>query len=90
MLDALEQSGREDRTLIIFTADNGLAIAQHGFIGKQSLYEHSVKIPLVLAGCGLPRGESREQMVYMQDIVPTVYEIAGIDKPSSNEFNLPI
>lgn len=87
ILETLEQSGRADNTLIILTADNGLAMGRHGFIGKQSLYEHSVKIPLVIAGCGLPKGEHREQMVYMQDIVPTMYEVAGIEAPKGTDFH---
>ncbi len=87
ILEALERSGRADRTIIILSADNGLAMGQHGLLGKQSLYEHSVRVPLVIAGCGLPKGERREQMVYLQDIVPTVYEIAGIEKPEHTDFN---
>ncbi len=86
VLETLEKSGRADNTLIILAADNGLAMGKHGFLGKQSLYEHSVRIPLVISGCGLPKGESRDQMVYLQDLVPTVYDLVGIDKPKNVEF----
>lgn len=86
ILETLDKSGRADNTLIILAADNGLAMGKHGFLGKQNLYEHSVRIPLVIAGCGLPKGERREQMVYMQDIVPTVYDLVGIETPESVDF----
>ncbi|MFI3248512.1 MAG: sulfatase-like hydrolase/transferase [Rikenellaceae bacterium] len=87
ILEALESSGRADNTLIILTADNGLAMGKHGFLGKQSLYDHSMRVPLVIAGCGLPKGERRDQMVYMQDIVPTMYEVAGVEAPEGTDFN---
>ncbi len=86
ILEALEASGRADNTLIVFAADNGLSVGQHGLLGKQSMYEHSMKVPLVFVGCGLPEGQMRTQLTYMQDLVPTVYEIAGVDAPETMEF----
>ncbi len=86
ILEALEASGRADNTLIVFSADNGLALGHHGLLGKQNMYEHSMKVPLVFIGCGLPEGETRSQLTYMQDLVPTVYEIIGIEAPSTMEF----
>ncbi|MFI3286128.1 MAG: sulfatase-like hydrolase/transferase [Rikenellaceae bacterium] len=86
ILKALEESGRADNTLIVFSADNGIAIGKHGLMGKQSMYDHSLKVPLVFAGCGLPQGETRTQLTYMQDLVPTVLEIAGVQPPESMDF----
>ncbi len=86
ILDALERSGRADNTLIVFSADNGIALGKHGLMGKQSMYDHSLKVPLVFAGCGLPEGETRTQLTYMQDLVPTVMEIAGVEKPKGMDF----
>ncbi len=86
IMEALEKSGRADKTLIVFAADNGIAIGSHGLMGKQSMYDHSLKVPLVFAGCGLPKGEVRTQLTYMQDLVPTVMEIAGVEKPESMDF----
>lgn len=43
---------------MIDTADHGLALGSHGLLGKQSLYEHSMKCPLVVAGPGVPAGKS--------------------------------
>ncbi len=86
ILEALEKCGRADNTLIVMTADNGLAMGRHGFIGKQSLYEHSLKIPFVIAGCGLPKNESRSQMIYMQDVVPTLDELLGFEGAERTDF----
>ena len=86
IMEALKKSGRADNTLIVFSADNGIAIGKHGLMGKQSMYDHSVKVPLVFAGCGLPKGEVRTQLTYMQDLVPTVMEVAGAKKPESVDF----
>ena len=47
ILNALEKTGRAKNTIIIFASDNGLALGQHGLLGKQSLYDHSVRVPLI-------------------------------------------
>jgi arylsulfatase A-like enzyme len=49
-------------------------------MGKQSLYEHSMKAPLFVSGPGIPKGES-EALVYLYDIFPTVCDLNGIDVP---------
>jgi len=46
----------EPRRIVVFAADHGLAMGSHGLLGKQSLYEHSMKSPLVVAGPGFPTG----------------------------------
>ena len=58
ILAALEKSGQADNTIIIFAADNGLALGSHGLLGKQSVFEHSMRTPLIIAGPGIPRGKS--------------------------------
>lgn len=86
LMEALGRSGRAENTLVVLSADNGLAMGRHGLLGKQSMYEHSVRVPLVIAGCGLPKGQKRNSLVYLQDLVPTIYEAVGIEKPSHVEF----
>ncbi|NND35395.1 MAG: sulfatase-like hydrolase/transferase, partial [Saprospiraceae bacterium] len=87
MLDALEASGKMENTYIFFTADHGLAVGQHGLIGKQTLYDHSIRVPLIVCGPDMPKGEKRSQDVYLQDIMATSLELAGIEKPNYVEFN---
>jgi arylsulfatase A-like enzyme len=86
ILDALEASGQAENTYIIFTADHGLAVGHHGFIGKQNMYEHSLRPPLIIAGPGVPRGKRIDARVYLQDIMPTTLELAGIPVPDEVEF----
>ncbi len=86
IFEALEKNGMLENTLIVFSADNGLALGKHGLVGKQSMYDHSMKVPLVFAGCGLPEGESRDQLVYLQDLVPTIYDLIGVETPEGVEY----
>ncbi|MFC5411954.1 sulfatase-like hydrolase/transferase [Larkinella bovis] len=87
ILRALAQSGKLDNTYIFFTADHGLAVGHHGLLGKQSQFDHSVRAPLVAIGPTIPKGEKRNQQVYLQDIMATTYELAGATKPSHVYFN---
>jgi len=86
ILEALEKSGQYDNTLIIFASDNGLAVGRHGLIGKQNIYEHSVRVPMVIAGPGIPRGETRDALCYLFDIYPTLCGLAGLPVPATVEF----
>lgn len=85
VLAALEKKGILDNTIIVYAGDNGLAIGQHGLMGKQNIYEHSVKVPLILAGPGIPAGQIREQFVYLFDIFPTLCALTGTPVPASVE-----
>jgi arylsulfatase A-like enzyme len=80
ILKALEDSGDLKNTLLVFTSDNGLAVGSHGLFGKQSLYEHSMGVPLIFCGPGVPRGRS-PALAYLFDIFPTVCELAGVPAP---------
>lgn len=86
ILAALDKTGKRENTYIFFTADNGLAIGAHGLFGKQSLFEHSAKVPLVVAGPGVPQDKRVAAPVYLQDIVPTSVELAGADIPPQVQF----
>lgn len=86
MLDALEQSGRLDNTIIIFTADHGLAVGHHGLAGKQNMYEHSMRAPFVISGPGIAKGKSLDTPIYLQDAMATALELAGSEKPDHVEF----
>ncbi len=87
ILDALEASGQADETYIFFSADHGLSVGQHGLIGKQSLYDHSMRVPLMISGPGIPKGKKVDTDVYLQDLMPTSLELAGIEKPDYVQFN---
>jgi arylsulfatase A-like enzyme len=86
ILQALEENGLRDETLIVFASDNGLALGRHGLMGKQNVYEHSTRVPLIIAGPGIPLGEIRDQLCYLFDIYPTLCELAGLAIPDHVEF----
>jgi choline-sulfatase len=86
ILDAIDQSGKSDNTYIFFTADHGLGVGQHGLVGKQNMYDHSVRVPLMVYGKGIPENIRLDMPVYLQDIMPSTLELAGIEVPDYVEF----
>jgi arylsulfatase A-like enzyme len=86
ILDALEKSGHADNTIVVFASDNGLALGSHGLTGKQNVYEHSVRVPLIVRGPGIPKGEIRTQLCYLYDIHPTLCDRAGLKVPETVQF----
>ncbi len=50
VLQKLEENGQRDNTYIVFTADHGLSVGHHGLIGKQNMYDHSIRVPFAIAG----------------------------------------
>ena len=78
---ALKELGQLDNTIILFSADQGIAIGSHGLLGKQNLYDAGMKSPLIFAGPGIPHGAS-DALVYLLDIYPTVLELVGATKPA--------
>jgi len=87
ILAALEKTGKKDNTYIIFSADHGLACGNHGLIGKQNMYDHSMKPPLIVVGPNVPKNEQREALVYLQDVMATTLDLANVAKPEYVEFN---
>ena len=70
-----------DNTLIIYAADNGLAIGSHGLLGKQNLYEHSTKVPLIISGPGIPKDKTSDALVYLFDLFPTLVDYLEFPMP---------
>ena len=86
ILDALEKSSAASNTYIIFTADHGLSCGEHGLMGKQNLYDASVRVPFIVAGPEVPAGKKNDAPVYVQDAMPTVLNLAGADVPEGTGF----
>ncbi|MFN0084787.1 MAG: sulfatase-like hydrolase/transferase [Blastocatellia bacterium] len=80
LLQTLKELKLEENTMIVFSADQGIAIGSHGLLGKQNLYDHSMKSPLFFAGPGIPRGRS-DALVYLLDIYPTIADLVGAPLP---------
>jgi arylsulfatase A-like enzyme len=85
ILETLEKSGLKENTLIVFAGDNGLAVGQHGLLGKQNLYEHSIRVPMIISGPGVPVNKKTEGFTYLSDITPTIMDYMQVQRPSSVE-----
>ncbi|MBN1936073.1 MAG: sulfatase-like hydrolase/transferase [Anaerolineae bacterium] len=85
VIEALEAKGVLDDTVIVFAGDNGLALGQHGLMGKQSMYEHSLRVPLVFCGPGIPQGKKSDAFCYLFDIYPTLCDLINVPLPDTVE-----
>ncbi|PQV50216.1 arylsulfatase A-like enzyme [Jejuia pallidilutea] len=83
ILKALEVSGQADNTIIVLAGDNGLALGQHGLLGKQNVYEHSVSVPMVFCGPNIPKNQKKDALAYLHDIFPTLCGLTGLEIPES-------
>ena len=85
VLQTLEAIGQLDNTIVIYTADHGLAVGQHGLFGKQNLYSHSIRVPSIFVGPGVPEGQSVDTLTYLYDVFPTVCDLTKVDCPDTVE-----
>ena len=75
---AVEDTGRIDNTLVIFTSDNGLSNYEHRWQGKQVPYEESIRVPLIVAMPGqIPAATMSDALVSNVDLAPTIADFAG-------------
>lgn len=86
ILDVLEKTGQARNTIVIVTGDHGLAVGEHGLMGKQNLYDCSVRVPFIIAGPGITAGRRLDAMVYQHSLFPTLCDLAGIAIPATVQF----
>jgi len=85
VLDQLQEMGELENTYVFYTSDHGIAIGRHGLQGKQNLYEHTWRVPMIVRGPGIPAASRRAGNIYLLDILATLCDLAGVDIPASNE-----
>jgi arylsulfatase A-like enzyme len=85
ILDALEASPHAASTIVVFSGDSGVARGSHGLIGKQNCYEHSMRVPLIIAGPGIPAGRTTDALCYLFDVLPTLGARCGVTAPATSE-----
>lgn len=85
VLDRLEELGELDDTYVVYTSDHGIAIGRHGLQGKQNLYEHTWRVPLIVKGPGIAPGSRARGNVYLLDVLATLCELAAVEAPATNE-----
>lgn len=85
VIQSLKDSGKYENTLIVFAGDSGLAVGNHGLLGKQNIYdEDGIHVPFMLAGGVIEqKGVSVEGYSYIHDIFPTICDLVDIPIPSS-------
>ncbi len=83
VLKTLDDLKLSDNTIIVYAADHGLALGSHGLLGKQSMYEHSIRCPLIFAGPGIRPGQTTNSMTYLLDVGPTLLELTNVDSQES-------
>ncbi|MFM7541207.1 MAG: sulfatase-like hydrolase/transferase [Planctomycetota bacterium] len=85
ILDALAKSPHAANTIVVYAADSGVARGAHGLIGKQNLYEESLRVPLIMSGPGIARDKRAAAMCYLFDVMPTLGALCGVKGPETSE-----
>lgn len=85
VLKQLETMDELNHTYVIYTSDHGIALGRHGLMGKQNLYQHSWRVPLIVKGPGIKPGSRVEGNIYLLDLLATFCDLAGIPIPDTNE-----
>jgi arylsulfatase A-like enzyme len=94
ILDALARTGRLDRTVVVFTSDQGLAYGEHRWTKKEAPYEEVIRVPLVvrmpIAGdaSDAARPATRYELVANIDLAPTIADLAGVAHPPTDGSSL--
>ncbi len=82
LMDYLEKEGLLENTLIVYTADQGFYLGEHGWFDKRFMYEQSFRTPLLMRyPAMIEAGKTSEAMVMNLDFAPTFLDLAGISKP---------
>ncbi len=81
ILKALEESGELENTIVIYSSDHGMAVGSHGLRGKQNMYEHTINVPMIIAGPGIEAGSKSTAQTYLRELYPTTCDLVGIKIP---------
>jgi iduronate 2-sulfatase len=84
VLDALKKNGLEENTIVVFASDHGYHLGEHGLWQKQSLFEESSRVPLIIAAPGISKpGTVASAPVGLIDLYPTLTELCGVKPPGN-------
>jgi arylsulfatase A-like enzyme len=82
----LKANGYYENSILVFMSDQGINFGENGVAGKVCLYDVSVTTPLIISGPGLPKGRKFHERIYLQDLYPTLLELAGTSIPEYMDF----
>ena len=75
----LEEHGQLDDTIVVYTSDQGFFLGDHGWYDKRFIYEHALRMPLLIRGPGVRAGSATDAMLTNVDFAPTLLEMCGVD-----------
>ena len=78
ILDSLEKKGYLENSIIVFMSDHGDCLGEHGHIQKWTMYDSVVRTPMIISAPGLPAGTECSALLQQMDIVPMLFELAGV------------
>jgi iduronate 2-sulfatase len=85
LLDALDRLGLAENTIVLFWSDHGYGNGEHGQWMKQTVFEASTRIPLLIAGPGVAaKGKTSPRTVEMLDFYPTLADLCGLEHVPAN------
>ena len=85
VLDALDAGGHAENTVVVLFSDHGYHLGEKGITGKNTLWERSTRVPLIVAGPGISRGARIGQPAELLDVYPTLTALAGLKAPEGLE-----
>lgn len=86
LLDTLRELGLEESTIVVFVSDHGFHLGEHGGLWrKQTQFEESTRIPLIVRAPGVAGGRSSTGLVELVDLYPTLADLAGLPAPAGLE-----
>ena len=85
VFETLRVQGLADNTIVLFTSDHGDYAGEHRLLGKSNaFYDCLTRVPMILSWPGhLPAGETRDELVSLVDVMPTLLGLLGIDVPEA-------
>jgi choline-sulfatase len=83
ILDVLRELGAYENTIVIFTADHGDQLMEHGLLGKNVFFEASIRVPLMIRFPGSVRPGRYDALVESIDVLPTLFELAALHEPEN-------
>jgi N-acetylglucosamine-6-sulfatase len=89
IISALEETGRLENSVIVFTSDNGFSLGEHRWVAKTLPYEESIRVPMVVRSDGrTPPGGTSDRPVVNVDLAPTLAKLAGVRAPGAQGKSL--